>query len=131
MPRFARITSKLRTSHQSKRYNKLLQKSAFVSGRDSTAIEALASVLREDPNPLVRPENVQRIRDPVLSDKMLTDKEGTCWKQSEGAEYSLTLTVCLKINRTWADLSQFGPTPRTVNMKARMFLRQNSIACNA
>ena len=71
-------------SYRSKKYATLLEKASFVSGRDAPSIDALSGVLRESKDPATQPDDVARVRDPVLSDKMFTDVEGKCWKQSEG-----------------------------------------------
>lgn len=63
----------------------LLEKAVFVSGRDVTSINSFSELLRRGDRPLVLPEDVALVRDPVLSDNTLTDTQGTCWKQSEGA----------------------------------------------
>lgn len=42
-------------------------------------------MLLSDDGSSTRPDNVALVRDPVLSDKTLTDTGGACWKQSEGA----------------------------------------------
>ncbi|CBJ28751.1 conserved unknown protein [Ectocarpus siliculosus] len=65
-------------------YSKLLSKAVFVSGRDETSIQTFKSMLGRDPNATVAPDDVALVRDPVLSDKMLSDKEGSCWKRSAG-----------------------------------------------
>ncbi|CAN0183456.1 unnamed protein product [Ectocarpus sp. 6 AP-2014] len=71
-------------SYRAKAYSKLLSKAVFVSGRDETSINTFKSVLGRDPNAAVAPDDVALVRDPVLSDKMLSDKEGNCWKRSAG-----------------------------------------------
>ncbi|CAN0182794.1 unnamed protein product [Ectocarpus sp. 6 AP-2014] len=71
-------------SYRAKAYSKLLSKAVFVSGRDETSINTFKSVLGRDPNATVAPDDVALVRDPVLSDKMLSDKEGSCWKRSAG-----------------------------------------------
>lgn len=73
-----------RFSLTAKRHATLLQKASFVSGRDATSTQALADVLRLGES-VVQPDDVALVRDPVLSDKSFSDREGRCWKQSEGA----------------------------------------------
>lgn len=57
-----------------------------MSGRDVTSVKCLSSVLQLSKSPVVLPDDVAFVRDTVLSDKSLSDTEGNCWKQSEGAE---------------------------------------------
>lgn len=71
-------------SYRAKKYATLVEKAVFVSGRDTGSIDAFSNLLRKSKGPVVQPEDVALVRDPVLSDKMLTDTKGTCWKQSEG-----------------------------------------------
>lgn len=71
----------------------LIEKASFVSGRDILSIERLSSVLSNHKDTTVQPKDVALVRDPVLSDKTLSDTEGKCWKQSEGAQY-FDLAVC-------------------------------------
>eukprot|EP00752_Nemacystus_decipiens_P016189 g14476.t1 len=71
-------------SNMAKRTSALLEKAIFVSGRDATSISAFSDVLKRGESPMVQPGGVALVRDPVLSDSMFTDAEGTCWKQSEG-----------------------------------------------
>lgn len=59
----------------------------FVSGRDETSIKTFKSVLGRDPKSTVAPDDVALVRDPVLSDKLLSDKEGSCWKRSAGEHW--------------------------------------------
>ena len=72
------------TSYHAKEYSTLLQKAAFVSGRDTPSIERFAGILGDDSTPAVRPDGVHLVRDPVLSDQAFTDTDGTCWRQSTG-----------------------------------------------
>ncbi|CAM9316275.1 unnamed protein product [Ectocarpus fasciculatus] len=71
-------------SYRAKSYGTLLSKAVFVSGRDEVSIKTFKSVLGRDPNATVAPDDVALVRDPVLSDKLLSDKEGRCWKRSAG-----------------------------------------------
>ncbi|CAM9285887.1 unnamed protein product [Ectocarpus fasciculatus] len=71
-------------SYRAKKYATLIEKAVFVSGRDTNSIDAFSNLLRKSKGPVVQPEDVALVRDPVLSDKILTDTKGTCWKQSEG-----------------------------------------------
>lgn len=73
-------------SYHAKQYGTLLQKAAFVSARDTPSVERFAGMLsRGAPSPASRSEDVRLVRDPVLSDKTLTDTTGACWRQSQGA----------------------------------------------
>lgn len=56
-----------------------------MSGRDPTSVERLVSILSTGVHPAVRPGDVWLVKDPVLSDKALTDTTGACWGQSSGA----------------------------------------------
>ncbi len=76
-------------SYRSKRYATLLEKASFVSGRDGPSIDALSGILRESKDPVIQPDGVVLVRDPVLSNKMFSDVEGKCWKQSEGEDRSV------------------------------------------
>lgn len=71
-------------SYRAKEYAMLLQKAAFVSGRDNSTVERLAQMVGQGAHPGVTPEDVRLVRDPVLSDKTLTDTSGACWTQSTG-----------------------------------------------
>lgn len=71
-----------------KETNSLLEKAIFVSGRDATSIGVFSDVLQRGESPMVKPGDVALVRDPVLSDSVFTDDEGTCWKQSEGVRLS-------------------------------------------
>lgn len=68
-----------------------------MSGRDETSINAFKSVLGREPNATVAPDDVALVRDPVLSDKMLSDKEGSCWKRSAG-EHRWLLAGPVRVN---------------------------------
>lgn len=80
------------TSYMAKRTSSLLEKAIFVSGRDTPSVNAFSDVLEHGESPMVQPGGVALVRDPVLSDSMFTDTEGTCWKQSEGAPLSRART---------------------------------------
>ena len=69
----------------------LVEKALFVSGRDASSTRAFSDLLRKSKNPAVQPDDVAFVRDPVLSYKALSDKEGKCWKQSEGTTYSFVM----------------------------------------
>eukprot|EP00752_Nemacystus_decipiens_P010078 g8980.t2 len=69
-------------NHRAKHDGKLLQKAAFVSGRDIRSVQRLAHVLSNVASPTVMPGDVRLMRDPVLSDKEFTDTTGACWTQS-------------------------------------------------
>ncbi|CAB1098846.1 unnamed protein product [Ectocarpus sp. CCAP 1310/34] len=84
---------------RAKNYATLVEKAVFVSGRDTDSIDALSNLLRKSKGPVVQPEDVALVRDPVLSDKMLTDTKGTCWKQSEG-EHEQPLCFILPASNT-------------------------------
>ncbi|CAM9922247.1 unnamed protein product [Ectocarpus sp. 4 AP-2014] len=72
-------------SNVANHYKVLVDKAAFVSGRDERSIDAFTSLLQKSGDrSLLKPEDVALVRDPVLSDKMLTDTDGTCWRQSQG-----------------------------------------------
>eukprot|EP00904_Undaria_pinnatifida_P001181 jgi/Undpi1/11063/HiC_scaffold_30.g13361.m1 len=73
-------------SYRVKENNSLAEKALFVSGRDVTSIKAFSEVLKHCETPVVLPEDVALVRDPVLSDKALSDTEGTCWRQTEGMQ---------------------------------------------
>lgn len=64
----------------------LIGKARFVSGRDVSSVERFSSVLKSGKDTVVQPKDVALVRDPVLSDKTLSDTAGKCWKQSEGAQ---------------------------------------------
>ncbi|CAN0062451.1 unnamed protein product [Scytosiphon promiscuus] len=70
-------------SYRAKKYGALLERATFISGRDITSIKCLSSVLMLSKDPVVQSNDVAFVRDTVLSDKSLSDTEGTCWKQSE------------------------------------------------
>ncbi|CAM9950993.1 unnamed protein product, partial [Sphacelaria rigidula] len=72
----------------------LIRKAVFVSGRDKVSVNALRNVLRASENPVVKPEEVQLVRDPVLSDRTLSDLDGKCWKQSESGFTSQLSPLC-------------------------------------
>ncbi|CAM9460321.1 unnamed protein product [Ectocarpus sp. 8 AP-2014] len=86
-------------SSRAKKYATLVEKAVFVSGRDTDSIDAFSNLLRKSKGPVVQPEDVALVRDPVLSDKMLTDTKGTCWKQSEG-EHEQPLCFILPASNT-------------------------------
>lgn len=71
-------------SYMAKHDQILINKAVFVSGRDDVSVSALSNVLRIAEDPVVSPDDVQLVRDPVLSDKMLSDTDGKCWQQSNG-----------------------------------------------
>lgn len=81
------------SSYTAKESSTLIEKAVFVSGRDTTSVKAFASVLNRSANPVIQPKDVELVRDPVLSDKMLSDTEGKCWKQSEGGGGELAVFV--------------------------------------
>lgn len=81
-------------SYKSKEFSTIIRKAAFVAGRDVTSVKALSGVLRRSEASTVRPDDVTLVRDPVLSNTMLTDSEGTCWKQSQGAPYMCPQFTC-------------------------------------
>ncbi|CAM9773752.1 unnamed protein product, partial [Hapterophycus canaliculatus] len=87
-------------SYRAKKYGELLEKATFVSGRDITSIKCLSSVLMLSKAPLVQPDEVAFVRDTVLSDKSLSDTEGTCWKQSEGVVDDQPLCFILPASNT-------------------------------
>ncbi|CAM9193464.1 unnamed protein product [Ectocarpus sp. 13 AM-2016] len=87
------------SSNRAKKYSTLVEKAVFVSGRDTDSIDAFSSLLRKSKGPVVQPGDVALVRDPVLSDKMLTDTKGTCWKQSEG-EHEQPLCFILPASNT-------------------------------
>lgn len=64
-----------------------------MSGRDATSVKSFSSVLQRTRNPAVEPKDVELVRDPVLSDKMLSDTKGKCWKQSEGGGQLVFLSL--------------------------------------
>lgn len=55
-----------------------------MSGRDTPSVERFTTILGEAATPVVRPDDVQFVRDPVLCDRALTDTTGICWRQSAG-----------------------------------------------
>lgn len=84
--------------HRAKAYTTLAERAVFVSGRDAYSTRVLAGVLRDSEDPMVQPDDVVLVRDPVLSDKTLTDTTGACWKQSEGrCTSSMRLVPCLRL----------------------------------
>lgn len=68
----------------------LLEKAVFVSGRDEVSADSFARVLNGSNSPVVKPDSVRLVRDPVLSNGLLTDVTGTCWKQGKGTAQRLT-----------------------------------------
>ncbi len=78
----------------------LFEKAYFVSGRDVSSTNSFSELLRRGKRPVVQPEDVALVRDPVLSDNMLTDTKGTCWKQSEGASRIHGYVVFSLVRRT-------------------------------
>ncbi|CAM9695268.1 unnamed protein product, partial [Scytosiphon promiscuus] len=89
--------------HRAKTYATLAERAVFVSGRDAISTSVLAGVLRDSRDPVVQPDDVGLVHDPVLSDLTLTDTKGTCWKQSEG-EYGQPLCFVLPASNTQASI---------------------------
>lgn len=56
-----------------------------MSGRDSKSVTEMSLVLSKLEAPRVRPQEVARVRDPVLSDDYFKDVDGACWNRREGA----------------------------------------------
>lgn len=59
-----------------------------MSGRDRKSVTELSLVLSKLKEPRVRPQEVARVRDPVLSDDYFKDIDGACWNRSEGTFYN-------------------------------------------
>lgn len=69
-----------------KKNSELIKRAAFVSGRDEHSVASLVSVLEASDDPTVSPEEVQLVRDPVLSYRNFSDSDGRCWRQGEGQD---------------------------------------------
>ena len=74
----------VRFSPQAKQSWPIIQRANYVSGRDQLSVTELSSLLGRLEAPRAKPHEVERVRDPILSDEYFMDVEGTCWKQSEG-----------------------------------------------
>ncbi|CAM9181555.1 unnamed protein product, partial [Hapterophycus canaliculatus] len=61
----------------------IIRRADFLSGRDEKSVRELSALVHELDNTRSRPENVRRVRDPVLSDSYFTDFHGKCWRERE------------------------------------------------
>lgn len=62
----------------------IIRRADYASGRDKKSLKALSALLDTLDTRRVDPNDVARVRDPVLSDSYYTDKNGTCWRHSKG-----------------------------------------------
>lgn len=84
-----------------------------MSGRDTKSVRAFQELLGRLDNPRTRPEDVVRVRDPVLSDDFLRDTEGKCWRQSEGEVVDLFECAALQIRGTKQNVQSVSKSKRT------------------
>ncbi|CAM9490254.1 unnamed protein product [Scytosiphon promiscuus] len=59
----------------------IIRRANFLSGRDEKSVRELSALVSELENTRSRPEDVRRVRDPVLSDSYFTDFHGKCWRE--------------------------------------------------
>eukprot|EP00904_Undaria_pinnatifida_P004663 jgi/Undpi1/14198/HiC_scaffold_9.g03847.m1 len=62
----------------------IIRRANYVSGRDQKSVNALSELLSILKNARTKPDEVARVRDPVLSDGYFKDISGRCWRQSQG-----------------------------------------------
>ena len=60
----------------------IIRRANYVSGRDQKSVKAFSDLLSTLTNARTKPEEVARVRDPVLSDGYFKDVSGRCWRQS-------------------------------------------------
>lgn len=74
-----------------------------MSGRDQKSVRELSDLVGTLENARSRPQDVQIVRDPVLSDRYFTDIDGQCWRKNEG-EYVVGVAEYEKIVSTPTEL---------------------------
>lgn len=61
----------------------IIRRADFLSGRDDKSVRELSALVGELDNARSHPEDVKRVRDPVLSDSYFTDIDGKCWRERD------------------------------------------------
>lgn len=75
----------------------IIRRADFLSGRDEKSVRQLSALVGELDNTRSRPEDVGRVRDPVLSDGYFTDFHGKCWRERDCEFFSGPVIFA----RTW------------------------------
>ena len=114
-----------------KENNSLAEKALFVSGRDVTSIKAFSEVLKHCETPVVLPEDVALVRDPVLSDKALSDTEGTCWRQTEGMQTRALRQHILYVACSWPHVEHASKLQPDVTLSLPLFSPSDSSCCSS
>lgn len=60
----------------------IIRRANYLSGRDTKSVRQLSMLVGKLENTTCRPEDVEVVRDPVLSDSYFTDRGGACWLES-------------------------------------------------
>lgn len=67
----------------------IIRRANYLSGRDTKSVRELSTLVGTLENAKSRPEDVQVVRDPVLSDSYFKDSGGRCWRESTNSEWDL------------------------------------------
>lgn len=77
----------------------IIRRANYVSGRDQKSVKAFSDLLSTLSNARTTPEEVARVRDPVLSDGYFKDVSGRCWRQNEGDQAANMVYTIYRVNR--------------------------------
>ena len=64
----------------------IIRRANYLSGRDDKSVRELSALVGKLENTTSRPQDVEQVRDPVLSDRYFTDVDGKCWKRRDYCE---------------------------------------------